>query len=625
MQRFVRNLLKDIQALESMLADDRLEHAPQRIGAEQEICLIDRATFKPYPIATQVLQRMEGHPWVETELANFNLEINLDPARFEGSCLSEMENSLQSKLHIIQKHLQEFNADLIITGILPTIRKYDLELHNLTPRQRYRALIDAINSQLIGHAYELRLRGIDELLVKHDSPLLEACNTSFQVHLQIPPQEFVPFYNAAQALAAPIIAIGANSPIVFGRRLWHESRIALFQQALDVRTTQEHMRERSPRVSFGTDWLRNSIMDIYKEDISRFRILIGSDSEEDSLQLLRQNIIPHLRALQIHNSTVYRWNRPCYGISDTGLPHLRIENRVLPAGPTVVDEMANAALWLGAMTTYGRSEPNIPNKMGWEDARDNFGKAAQFGIDSKFTWFDDRKITACDLIQTEIIPAARAGLEERGIDVADIDRYLGIIEERAKRHTNGARWQIRTYGKLKKESSNDEALCVLTSSMLRYQRESKPIHEWPVPELSDLTDYRPAKLKVDEFMQTDLLTVQKDDLLELVAQLMDWRKIRYVPVEDSKGKLSGLISSRLILRHFARPISWNEKRGKTVKDIMITDPLTIDPAASIMEALRIMQQHEIGCLPVTKGGELIGVITEVDFLRITARLMERLA
>lgn len=623
MQNFVRNLLRDVRAFEHMLDNDWFESDIVRIGAEQEMCMVDSHTYKPATIAVEALKKMQQYEWVGTELAKFNLETNMTPQVFTGKCLSLMENENAEQLKIIRDKLKGMNAHLILTGILPTLRKFDLELHNLTPKDRYFALMESINRQLIGQAYELRLSGIDELLVKHDSPLLEACNTSFQVHLQVPPARFVQMYNIAQTLAAPILAIAANSPIVFGKRLWHETRIALFQQSLDIRTTHDHMRERSPRVSFGTGWLENSILEIYKEDIARFRVLLSADVEEDSLELIQRGIVPKLRALLVHNSTVYRWNRPCYGISDNGKPHLRIENRVLPSGPTVVDETANAAFWLGAMMGMANLYPDIRQHLLWEDVRDNFSKAAQFGIDSQFNWFKDKKISACDLVLNELLPIARSGLESQGVDAGDIDKYLGIIEARAKDHMNGARWQLRAFTKLKKEVGRDEALTALTAAIIKNQTKGMPVHTWNMPSAGDLDDYRPAQIKVDEFMETDLFTVQKDDLVELVAELMDWRRVRYMPVEDSKGNLCGLVTSRLLLRHFVHRTRNNIQDVFTVKDIMIKDPMTIAPSATILEAMSVMRDNKIGCLPVTKNGELIGIITEMDFLRISSRLMER--
>ena len=625
-QQFVSNLLQDMQALEYMLHNQFFETGITRIGAEQEMCIIQKKSFKAAPIALEIMDLLQDKPWLDTELAKFNLEINLDPRIFTGSALKDMEAETNEKLQIIKSELAHFQSDILLTGILPTLHKNDLESHNLTPRERYKLLVESLSAQLLGQAFELRIQGIDELLLRSHTPLLEAANTSFQVHLQVEPDNFVTYYNIAQALTAPVLGISANSPIVFGRRLWHESRIALFQQALDVRTTNEHMRERSPRVNFGSDWVHNSILDIYREDIARFRSLIYPETNENAMEVVLAGNIPRLSALQVHNSTVYRWNRPCYGISDTGKPHLRIENRVLPAGPTVVDEIANAALWLGAVVGCAKEWGDIRKKMSWEDVRDNFEKAARFGMDSKFTWFKDKKITVTDLVQHELIPLAKEGLASQGINSGDIDFYMDIISQRAKLNLNGARWQLRAFTKLKKETSMDEAITVMTSAIYENQTLGKPVHTWELPELKDLLDYRPGNLRVEEFMQTDLFTVSKDDLIELVAKLMDWKKIRYMPVEDQKGNICGLITSRLLLRFYSQKgISIKEgNKQHTVEDIMISSPIVIEPGKSIIEALHIMREKKIGCLPVVTDGELIGIITEMDFLRISARLIERL-
>lgn len=624
LQDFVRRVLRDLEALEYMIEHDWFEKDICRIGAEQEMFLIDTDTYRPAPVAMEALALMKRYPWVETELAKFNLEIGLTPRDLKGKAFSEMYDEDVKRLNKIKEKIKALNATLILCGILPTLRKHDLEMHNLTPKKRYKALMDALDAQRLGDAYELRLRGIDELLVKHDSPLLEACNTSFQVHLQVHPSQFVKLYNIAQALAGPVIAIGANSPIVFGKRLWHESRIALFQQSIDTRASSEHLRQRSPRVQFGEGWLEGSILEIYRDDLARFRALLAADKKENSLALIKQGKVPKLNALQVFNSTVYRWNRPCYGISANGKPHLRIENRVLPAGPTVLDEIANAAFWVGCMIGMAAEVEDIRKHLSWEDVRDNFGKAAQFGIDSSFNWFNDAKVGACELVLEELLPLARKGLESHGIDAADIDRFLGVIEERARKHMNGARWQLRAYTHLLGKVTRDEALTVLTATIWKNQQLEMPAHNWPMPDPDDLEDYLPSELKVEEFMATDLITVHIDDPIELVAQIMDWRRIRHMPVEDNKGKLVGLITSRLLLRHFSRAHELNSARNVTAGDVMVKDPITIEPDASIIEAMNLMREHRIGSLPVVKDGELIGIITEMDFLRITARLLERL-
>ncbi|HNG90636.1 MAG TPA: CBS domain-containing protein, partial [Saprospiraceae bacterium] len=287
MQHFVRSLLDDVQAFEYMLNNDWFESDITRIGAEQEMCLVHNQTYKPATINMEVLEQLSDCPWCVTELAKFNLEVNLNPREFSGTCLSDMEAENLGYLARIQQVLDQYGASICLTGILPTLRKHDLEMHNLTPKDRYFALMASIQKHLLGTAFELRVEGVDELLVKHDSPLLEACNTSFQVHLQVAPKDFVKMYNIAQTLAAPVISLAANSPLVFGRRLWHETRIALFQQSLDTRTTNDHMRERLPRVNFGSGWLTGDITEIYKEDISRFRVLLAGAIEEDSLAMVQ--------------------------------------------------------------------------------------------------------------------------------------------------------------------------------------------------------------------------------------------------------------------------------------------------------------------------------------------------
>ncbi len=624
MQRFVQHLLNDVRALEHMIDKGMFEKNIVRIGAEQEMCLVDNKTYKPVNKAMEALGIMKEYEWVETELAQFNLETNLTPRELKGNCLRQMEKENNDKLAIIRKRVAKLDTEVILTGILPTLRQRNLDIENLTPKKRYKALMESINQQLIGNSYELRLLGIDELLVKHDSPLLEACNTSFQVHLQVSPDNFVKMYNIAQTIAAPVMAIAANSPIVFGRRLWHESRIALFQQALDTRTTHDHMRERSPRVNFGSGWLRKSILEIYKEDIARFRVLLSSDIQEDSIKMLNNGKIPKLRALQVHNSTVYRWNRPCYGISPNGQPHLRIENRVFPAGPTGLDEMANAAFWIGLMVGMEELHDDITKHISYADIRDNFSKASRYGMDSKFNWFKETKISGEDLILKKLLPIARKGLKNHKINSRDIDKYLGVIKERTTKHMNGARWQLRAYTNLLEETNQDEALTCLTASIIKNQKENIPVHKWKLPDLkTDLATYHPHDIKVEEFMVTDLFTVQQDDIIELVGEMMDWRKLRFTPVEDTKGNLVGLITLRHILRHYIHAKKIKTK-NKLVKDIMIAKPFTIGPQATIVDALKKMREKKVGCLPVVKGRELVGIVSEVDILQVTGRLIERI-
>ena len=620
MQRFVQQLLEDVQALEYMLENDWFETGIVRIGAEQELVLVDEYG-KP---ATKAMDIMEDfHPeWLTTELAQFNLEFNLSPYEFKGDALQKMEEELESYFNQVQQAALKHDTRIALTGILPTLRKYDLDLQNVTPRQRYHALMKALRN-MRGSDYELRLTGIDELYLKHESPLLEACNTSFQVHLQVEPSTFVPMYNIAQALAGPTLAISANSPLLMGKRLWHETRIVLFQQSIDVRRSLNYQREQSPRVTFGTGWLKNSILDIYKEDISRFRPILASESQESAFEAIKQGKTPKLKALNIHNGTVYRWNRPCFGINPDGTPHLRIENRILPSGPTRHDEMANVAFWLGAMAGMNMNYTDITQHMKFSVATDNFIKGARTGMQSKFTWLEGNVISAKDLILEELIPLARIGLHAHKVNTADIDKYLGTIEQRARHQANGASWMIQTYSNFLEKTNKEEALCTLTNELIDHQNTNKPVHTWEIPELGIRKLYSAEKTLVEEIMTTDFHTVQKEDILDLVADIMDWRGITYLPVEDKEGMLVGLISARLLMRHFSRRENGLKKEAKYVEDIMKKEPITISPTETLMKAIELMDTHRIGCLPVVNNGRLIGILTESNFLQLTRRFLSK--
>lgn len=621
LQAFMVHILRDVKALEYMLEKGMFESENIRIGAEQELCLIDK-NWKPAMLNMQVLERANNELFT-TELAQFNLEMNVNPMLFTDRCLYNLETQINELLGILQKTAAQLNAQVILTGILPTVRKHDLNDMYLTPKARYKALMDAIK-EMRGNNVELKIQGIDELITKHGSMLIEGCNTGFQVHLQIKPDEFVQKYNIAQAITAPVLAVATNSPLLFGHRLWHETRIALFQQSIDVRTAGDNLRNRSARVMFGNDWVRGSILDIYREDIMRFKVLLTSDEPvKDPFAQLEKGEIPNLKALQVHNSTVYRWNRPCYGITN-GKPHLRIENRIFPSGPTVKDEVANSALWLGLMNALHEQYPDITAAMDFEDAKSNFIMAARNGINTTLNWVKGKKIQATELIKKELLPIAINGLRNAGIDDDDIGFYMGIIEERISTGQTGSQWILQSYNHLLKETSREEARSAITASIVANQKEGLPVHEWKLASLDEITGWNPANLLVEDFMQTDLFTVYEDDAVELVAEIMDWERLKYVPVESATGKLTGLVTARFVLRHLLQNYYLNDaeaKKGFTVKDIMISQPITIDPDASLKQAIEVMQTNRIGCLPVVRDGELLGVITEQDYLKVAGRII----
>ncbi len=623
--QFIQSLLADMRSFQHMLDHDWFEDDIIRIGAEQELVIVDKESYTPVNLGPKIIDNNPDYEWLVNELAQFNLEINLKPQVFQDKALTLMQQELEQNLSTVDKLLAKDNAGYILTGVLPTLRKYHLDLKNLTPKERYFQLMEAIHGELRGNSFELRLVGIDELLVRHDSPLLEACNTSFQVHLQVSADDFVPFYNVALALTAPSIAISSNSPLVFGKRLWHETRIALFQQAIDTRKTLDHMRQMSPRVTLGNGWIQNSVMEIFKEDLARFRILMHDAPGENSYNQIRKNKVPKLKSLQLHNGTIYRWNRPCYGISDTGKPHLRIENRVFPSGPTTLDEMANTAFWLGAMIGVKEEYGDITTQMSYEDVRDNFGKSARFGIDSKFTWCKDQKINARELIIKELLPLAKSGLEKMNISSDDISKYLDVIEQRAEKHMTGARWQLRNFTKLSKQANNkDEALNILTESMYEQQQKNLPVHLWSEPEYNDYKNYKPENQTVAEFMETDLFTAQKTDLAELVTFLMTWKDLDHMAVESKKGNLVGLVSLKKVTQEILKTKQSKKSKSLLVKDVMQPDPVTIKPDKSIKAALQLMSDHNISCLPVIFKKELVGIISQKHLLGINKSLMRRL-
>ena len=619
LRRFTYRLIEDVRALEYLLEENKFESGVRRIGVEQEMFLVDDR-WRPAPVAEQVLERVVDDDRVVAELMKFNLELNLDPVVFRGDCLRRMERSVEEAVASVRKVVEEVGAHVVLAGILPTITLSDLDLVHMMPAPRYYALNEAI-ARLRGGPAELQIRGTDELYIKHDSITLEGCNTSFQTHLQVHPDEFAAMYNIAQAATGPVLAAAVNSPTFFGKRLWQETRIALFQQAVDTRSSNLYIREMSPRVHFGTKWIDRSVLEIFQEDISRFRILLSKSEIEDPMKALEAGRAPKLQALQLYNGTVYRWNRACYGVTD-GKPTLRIENRILPSGPTVIDEMANAAFWFGLTMGLSNACPDIRRVMDFDDAMGNFVAAARLGLAAQFVWLDGRRVSACELICDELLPLAREGLREAGIVAEDIARYLDVIEERVTSRRTGAHWQLHSLLTMRPKATRAERLSAVVAATVNRQKEGAPVHTWPEAEAQEgIAERRFDKARVEEYMSTDLVTVNEEELVELVACLMDWKHIRHVLVEDNEHRLVGLVSHRNLLRLMA------EQRGGgqnlPVKDVMIRDLVTVSPDTLAIEAIHKMRDLKIGSLPVIRDGRLIGIITEKDFIEIAGRILDQ--
>ncbi len=616
---FMKALLNDVRALEHLINSGMIESGVRRIGAEQELFLVDRS-WRPAASSPEVLDKLD-QDWFKTELAKFNLEFNLKPLSFGGSCLSELEQDINEHLEKVRAAASSCDVDALLVGILPTLRKSDLDLSNMTPVPRYYALNDALKA-LRGEAFVFRISGVDEMISTHDSVMVEACNTSTQFHFQTGPEEFANLYNIAQVVAGPVLASAVNSPLLFGQRLWAETRIAVFQQAVDTRKPGDNPLARSSRVSFGTNWVENSAVEVFREDIARFRVIMGMEIDEDPFAVIEAGGVPKLKALQLHNSTVYRWNRPCYGISE-GKPHLRIENRAMPTGPSVIDEVANAAFWFGLMSELAAQYPDIRQTIDFDDAKRNFFAAARLGLEAPLIWLDGEKMPAPVLILRELLPMASNGLLRSNINHNDVERYLAVIEARVSSGKTGTQWQIDSLAGMKEEGSENERLCALTAGMHQRQLEGKPIHEWDLATLGEAGGWKNSFQRVEQYMTTDLFTVHADEVIDLAANLMDWRRVRHIPVEDDEHRLVGLISYRSLLRFLAHDLPHGKDAPVPVSQVMQKDPIWIAPRTPTLEAIQLMKREGVSCLPVVKNGTLVGMVTDRDFMEIAAELLEK--
>ena len=605
MRDFTQALLADLRALAFMLEDGRIESTARRVGAEQEMFLIDRH-LRPAPLALEVLSKAND-PRLTTEIALFNLEANLTPTDLTGHCFQQIHTELIEVVSKAREAAAELGSEILLTGILPTLRVSDLTLDNLTPLPRYRELNRAIKN-LRGEPFSIHIKGLDELHLKHDNMMMESCNTSFQIHFQVDPSRFVATYNAAQAITAPILAASVNSPLLFGNRLWHETRLALFQHSADARSRAELARSQRTRVGFGRQWVRHSVIELLHDQIARFRPIMITQPDEDPMHVVARGEIPQLSALRLHNGTVWPWNRACYGITD-GVPHLRIENRALPSGPTLADEIANTALFVGLMVAVPDEYGDIARRMDFDDAKANLFAAARYGLNSQLKWINGRSDSASSLILRDLLPLARQGLSSVNVDPQDIDNYLGIIEERIRSGQTGAQWMLNSFSAIDSSGPRDFRYRALTATMLQQQKEGSPVHTWPLMKATPETDWSESYQTVGQFMTTDLFTLRPDDLVDFAASVMDWRHIRHVPVENEEGELVGLLTHRSLLRVLSRGLHKGSDEPLVVRDIMKADPVTVSSTTPTLEAIEVMRSKQLGCLPVVDDGQLVGIVT----------------
>ncbi|MEP7148014.1 MAG: CBS domain-containing protein [Acidobacteriota bacterium] len=618
MREFTVAVLNDLQALETMLDDGMIESGVLRVGAEQEMFLIDGA-MHPAPVADEVIARAND-PRLTTEIGRFNLEANLTPLEFRGDALNRLENELYELVAYVKRAARSIGTDVVMAGILPTIQASDLTEKNLTANPRYFE-INRVVSELHGENRFIHIKGLDELQVILQDTFVEFCNTSFQVHLQTDPTKFAAVYNWSQAIAAPVLASAVNSPLLLNNRLWHETRIALFQHATDTRSPIHQLRRQPPRVNFGSRWMEDSIIDFLKNDVIRYRVLLAQYVEGNSRDELASGSIPELRAWRLHNGTIWRWNRACYGITD-GKPGLRIESRYLPAGPSVADEMANAAFLLGLLVAAPIELGDVTKRMPFDVAKNNFYNTARYGLDSQVFWLDGKCRPASELILEELLPLARSGLKEAEIDAADIDRMLGIIEERVSQRKSGAKWMLASLSQMDPLAKQNVRMRTLTEAMKTNQEQGRPLHEWDLAAIPPKTDWIDNYKSVEQFMSTDLFTVRPGDVLDLAANIMEWRHIRHVPVENDSGELVGIISHQDLVHLFANGIADGIGRSITVSEVMQTDLVTVETSTPTLVALQLMREKRIGALPVVLDGKLVGIVTAYDFLTVSSRLFE---
>jgi glutamate-cysteine ligase len=481
--RYRGKLQRCLDTLGRMLTDGHFSFPRRQIGLEVELNLVDEK-MRPSMSNTTVLRALHN-PFFTTELSQHNLELNVPPRALAGNSVLELERDLRAYLSEARDKAQECGSRLAVIGILPTLARDDFDQKWITNNARYTLLNDRILAAR-GERTVISLDGAplagrkpERLRAYIESILPEAACTSVQLHLQLAPDEFAAHWNAAQCLAGVQVAVAANSPLLLGRALWHETRIPLFLQATDTRPVELKNQGVRPRVWFGERWI-TSIFDLFEENVRYFPGLLSETDPEDPVEALDSGQAPKLTELRLHNGTVWRWNRPVYDVVD-GKPHLRVENRVLPAGPTVVDTVANAALFYGAQRALADAERPLWTYMSFQAAEENLYAGARNGFDAQLYWPEIGWIPPDELVLRVLLPLARDGLRAADVSEAAIDRYLGIIEQRCVTRRNGAWWQREVVALTERQGADrDTALAIMLYRYLELSDTEKPVHTWPV-------------------------------------------------------------------------------------------------------------------------------------------------
>ncbi|GAB2672918.1 glutamate--cysteine ligase [Thalassiella azotivora] len=466
-----------LDVFERMLRSGGFESDRPLTGLEIELNLVDE-DYQPTMVNKAVLERI-ADPGYQTELGAYNIELNVEPRPLPGRSALELEEDLRQSLNTAEAKANESGAHIVMIGILPTVMPDTFAGAWMSESARYAALNDSIFSSR-GEDLFIDIQGVERLATYSTTIAPESACTSVQLHLQVSPSRFAPYWNAAQLLAGPQLAIGANSPYFFGRELWAETRVELFAQATDTRPQELKNQGVRPRVFFGERWI-TSIFDLFEENVRYFPSLLPEVTDEDPVAVLEDGGTPRLQELRLHNGTVYRWNRPVYDVVH-GRPHLRVENRVLPAGPTVVDVMANAAFYYGAVRVLAEEDRPAWSKLAFATAEENFRECARRGVDARVYWPGLGEVTPDELVLRRLLPMAHEGLERWGVAAEVRERYLGVIEARAKSGRTGASWQVDTVRALQQRGADRaSALAGMLERYCEGMHGNEPVHTWQVP------------------------------------------------------------------------------------------------------------------------------------------------
>ncbi len=475
-QRYRRKVRACLDVFARMLSEARFHPERRSFGLEIELNLTDDSG-DPALVNAAALEAI-ADPNFQTELGQFNVEINIAPRLLEGQVFQALERDARTSLNDAETQARTVGAHMMIIGILPTLTPAHLNAEAFSASPRYALLNEQIFAAR-GEDLEIAIAGVERLFTHADTIAPEAACTSVQLHQQVDPEAFAPYWNAAQVIAGVQVAVGANSPFFAGKELWRETRIALFEQATDTRPEELKSQGVRPRVWFGERWI-TSIFDLFEENVRYFPALLPVCDTEDPLETLERGDVPHLEELRLHNGTIYRWNRPIYDVV-RDQPHLRVENRVLPAGPTVVDILANAAFYYGLLRVLAEEERPVWSQMSFSAAEENFHAGARDGIDARVYWPGVGEVPVAELVLRRLLPLAREGLARWGLDESDAERLLGHIERRCVELRNGASWQSEVFHRLYDRGvDRAEALREMTRRYREHMHSNAPVHEWPL-------------------------------------------------------------------------------------------------------------------------------------------------